>query len=357
MMTPRRVVGLLIAAGVILAVAFWASSQRHRNDQTVAGQPVLEGLKTSVNDVTELRISKGDGTHVTLRKQPNAWDVVEREYPSDSGKVRKLLIDLGGLQVVEEKTSDPASYERLGVEDVKSAKAGGTQVEAVTAKKTYGVIVGRVGGQKSSYVRVSGATRSFLASPQVMADANPKQWLARDLLDIPETRIKEVAVTPATGPSYSVSREKKEQTDFAVSNVPKGRELSSPGAGNALAGELMSFTLDDVRKRPADAKAPESATFRTFDGLELRIDGAKDGDRRYISVTPSSTAKETAAESQTLTGRMKGWQYEIPSYKYDTLFKPLEELLKKPEPKEDKKKPAKTSPGGPKAPIPAPPSG
>src|SRR5689334_18361100 len=139
MMTPRRVVGLLIAAAVIIAVGFWASS-RHRHDVAVSGQPVLDGLKAAVNDVTEVRLTKGDGTHVTLKKTPSSWDVAEREYPADSGKVRKLLLDLGSLETVEEKTSDPASYDKLGVEDVKSAKAGGTRVEAVTPKKVYSVI-------------------------------------------------------------------------------------------------------------------------------------------------------------------------------------------------------------------------
>src|SRR4051812_14595596 len=105
MMTPRRVVGLLVAAAVIIAVAFWVSS-RNRHAAPVAGQPVLVGLKAAVNEVTELRIAKGDGTHVTLKKKPASWEVAERGYDADSGKVRKFLLDLGSLSVVEEKTSD-----------------------------------------------------------------------------------------------------------------------------------------------------------------------------------------------------------------------------------------------------------
>jgi hypothetical protein len=355
MMTPRRVVGLLIGALVIVAVGFWASSQRHRSDASAAGQPVLTGLKAAVNDVTELRLAKGDGTHVTLRKQPAAWEVVERGFPADSGKVRKLLLDLGSLAVVEEKTSDPASYDRIGVEDVKGAKAGGTRVEAVTPKKVYSVIAGRGAGMKSTYVRVADTPKSFLASPQITADADPKQWLEKSVLDIPEARIKEVAVTAASGPAYTASREKKEQTDFTVANVPKGRELSSPSAANMVAGELASFTLDDVRKAPADAKAAETATFRTFDGLELQLAGQKDGERHYVSITPRSTAKETESEAQTLGARVTGWQYEIPSYKYEQIFKPLEDLLKKPEPKEEKKPAAGKKPAAPKD-SPAPPT-
>lgn len=344
MMTPRRVVGLLIAALVIVSVAFWASTRNRHVAPAAAGQPVLEGLKGAVNEVTELRIAKGDGTHVTLKKKPTTWEVGEREYAADSGKVRKFLIDLGALSVVEEKTSDPASYARIGVEDVNSAKAAGTRVEAVTPKKTYSVIAGPSAGMKSSYVRVTGAPKSYLATPQIAGEADPKVWLERNILDIPEKRIKEVAVKPATGAAYTVSREKAEQTDFTVSNVPKGRELTSPTAGNAIAGELVSMTLDDVRKAPSPADlaavtklAGPTVTFLTFDGLEILMHGEKDGDHHYVTIAPRSIAKETATESQTLEARVKGWQYEIASYKYDLLFRPLEEMLKQPEDKKAKK--------------------
>ena len=148
------------------------------------------GSRRSVNDVTEVRIAKGDSTRVTLRKPPDAWHVVEREYVADSGKVRKLLLDLGALQVVEEKTSDPASYERIGVEDVKGATATGTQIEAVTPKKVYGVIAGRVLGHE---VVVRASERCAEELPRLAsdhADANPKQWLQKDVLDIAEAASK-----------------------------------------------------------------------------------------------------------------------------------------------------------------------
>ncbi|HEV7714028.1 MAG TPA: DUF4340 domain-containing protein, partial [Steroidobacteraceae bacterium] len=284
MMTQRRVVVLLAAAVVVIGGAVWVSSQRHLDRDTTAGQPVLEGLKAALNDVTEIRVTKGDGTHATLRKRPTDWAVVERSYPADSGKVRKLLLDLGALEVVEEKTRDPANFARIGVDEVNSPKATGTRVEAVTPKKVYGLIVGNTSGSKSVYVRAAGAQQSLLATPGVTADSDPKRWLDHTLVDIPEARIKEVALAPAGSTAYTVSREKKEQTDFTVSNIPKGRELSSPGAGNPMAGDLASVTLDDVRSSataPAATAPADRVTFRTFDGLELQVDGRKEGDHHF----------------------------------------------------------------------------
>jgi hypothetical protein len=325
-MTARRVSLLLIVAVLVVASALYLSSRPNVAASSAAGAPVFAGLKPVVNDVTEVRISKGDGTRATLRKRAADWIVVERDYTADGGRVRKLLLDLSNLEVVEEKTSEPANYAQLGVEDVTSATAGGAKLEAVTPSKTFALIVGKPSGTKSGYVRTVGEKRSLLAAPQLSLDSDPKRWIERAIVDIPQDRIRQVAVKPAAGPAYTVTREKKEQTDFTVAAVPKGRELSSPSAANPLAATLTALTLDDVRRPPADA-APEQANYETFDGLHLVVTGRKDGDRRFLAVTPSSTAKESAQEAQTLEARLKGWEFEIPGYKYDAIFRPLEELL------------------------------
>ena len=83
--------------------------------------------------------------------------------------------------------------------------------------------------------------------------------------------------------------------------------------------------------------------FSTFDGLKIDVAGRKDGSRTLVSFTPSSTAKETEAEAKTLAARTNGWEFEIPSYKYDDMFRSLEDLLKKPP--EPAAKGAKGKPG------------
>ena len=339
-MTGRRVGALIVAALVVILLGLWLSSRRNANPVSEAGQPVLKTLKAQLNEVTEIRAARGDGSQVTLKKQPTGWVVAEREYPADAGKVRKLLIDLSSLATVEAKTSDPTKYSQLGVEDVTSPAATGTRIELVTPEKVNGVIVGKTSGMKSGYVRATDLKQSVLATPQITVETDPKRWIEPTLVDIPESRIKEVEVLPTSGLAYRVTREKKEQTDFTVPGLPKGRELSSPSVANSVAGELTALTLTDVRKTPAEAPAkPERAVFRTFDGLEIQVQGVKDGDRHFVSLTPVSSAKETASEAQTLDARTKGWQFEIPAYKYDAMFKPLEELLAKVE--EKKKGPGK----------------
>ena len=117
-MSARRVVALLIAGLGLVAFAMWIASQRHLERATLAGDLVLPDLEHHVNAVTELVLRKADGTHTTLKRDGAGWSVGERGWPADAGKVRKLLLDLGALNIVEEKTRLPANYPQLGVQDV-----------------------------------------------------------------------------------------------------------------------------------------------------------------------------------------------------------------------------------------------
>jgi len=189
---------------------------------------------------------------------------------------------------------------------------------------------------------VSGSPSSLLAAPLLTVDASPKTWLDRALVDLPLTRVRQVEEKPADGPAFTATREQKEQADFTVSPIPKGRELTGPGAADMIAASLAALTLEDVQKRatPADARLSRAA-FRTFDGLELEAQGRKDGSRPLIAFSAHSTAPAAEAEAQQLNARLAGWEFEIPDYKYGALFRTLDELLKPPEPA---KKPAKKAP-------------
>jgi len=329
--SARRVAWLLVAGLAVIAFAIWLSSRRHLERDLAAGALVLPGLEQSVNSVTTVTLRKADGTLATLQKDVSVWRVAERGWPADVGKVRKLLLDLGALNIVEEKTRLPANYPQLGVEDVSSPKATGTRVDIAAPSHTWSIIIGKSSGGKSGYVRVATAPQTLLAAPLLLVDSDPKAWLDRTLLDVPVARVREVAEHPASGAAFTVSRDKKEQNDFLVSPLPKGRELTSAAAAEPITTALGALTLEDVHKGGSTADPPAArATFRTFDGLELGLSGHKDGTHSLIAVTAHSTAKETAAEAEQLAARLTGWEFEIPDYKYNSIFTPLEELLRKP---------------------------
>jgi len=330
-MSARRVGWLLVAALAVIAFAIWLSSRRHLERDMVVGALVLPGLEHNVNTVTKVTLRKGDSTHATLQKDSDAWRVEERGWPADVSKVRKLLLDLGALNIVEEKTRLPANYPQLGVEDVSSPKATGTLIDITAPSRTWAVIIGKSSGAKSGYVRVAAAPQTLLAAPLLTVDSDPKGWLEKTLLDVPVARVRQVEEHPTQGPAFTAAREKKEQNDFTVSPLPKGRELTSAAAAEPITTALGSLTLDDVRKADAKTDPPAArALYRTFDGLEVEVTGHKDGTRSLIAISARSTSKDTAAEAEQLTARLSGWEFEVPDYKYNVMFSPLEDLLRKP---------------------------
>jgi hypothetical protein len=360
-MTPKRVALLFIAGFIAVAGSLWMSTQRHLERATLAGDPVLPGLEKTVNDISEIRLSKGDGTRTTLKKGAHDWVVAERNYPADSGHVRKLLLDLASLKVIEEKTHNRELYSELGVEDADSPKAMSTRVELIAPKQSYALLLGKPGEGQNVFVRVAHHEPSLLAHPLVTVDADPRHWIDRTMVDIADNRIKEMTIEPSTGPTYTATREAAQQ-DFKVSPIPKGRELSSSSAASEIAGALSSLQADDVRRAPPTASTPaapapsatpsktatatskpDHALLRTFNNLELDVTGFVEGEHHYVALVARSTAKASQAEADAINERMQGWQFDIPSYKYQPMFRPLEELLKKVEP--PKPKTAKSVPG------------
>ena len=327
-MGPQRVVVLLVAGLAVLAGAIWLASTRHLERATLAGDLVLPGLEQGVNTVTEVDLNKADGARTTLKKDGSAWTVAERGWPADTPKVRKLLLDLGALTVVEEKTRLAANYPQLGVEDVSTPHASGTRIDAVSPNKSWGLIIGKASSGKSGYVRVATAPQSVLAAPLLMVDAAPAGWLERTLTDLGGERVREIEEHPANGPEYTATRLKQGEPNFSVSPIPKGRSLTGPAVAEPIAAALSVLTLDEVRRAdPGAATGASHATFRTYDGLELALSGRQDGDHYLIAARAQGSSPQGEAEAQKLNTRLGGFEFEIPQYRYEVIFKPLVELL------------------------------
>jgi hypothetical protein len=346
-MSSRRVAWLLAGGVAVIAFAIWLSSRRHLERATLAGDLVLPGLEHTINAVTQVELRKGDGTHATMKEDSAGWIVGERGWPADINKVRKLLLDLGALNVVEEKTRLPANYPQLGVEDVGSPSATGTRVDIVAPAHSWALIVGKTSSAKSGYVRVVSAPQSFLAAPLLTLDADPRTWLEHALIDLRADRVRQVEEKPADGTGFSASRLRKAEGNFTVTPLPRGRQLAGPGAADAIAGALSGLLLDDAQKATARTAARAShALFRTFDGLEVEVAGHKEGTRTVVAISARSAGKDSAAEAQKLNGRLEGWEFDVPDYKYAAIFTPLEQLLKNPPesaPRKSAAKPAATA--------------
>lgn len=377
-MNSRRLLVLAVLALLVMAGALWLARQRNPPQSDTAQGKVLPALGGSLNAVNELRVvAAGDKSAVTLKRGEKFWRVMERDgYPADAGRLRTLLVDLGELAVIEEKTANPENYSKLGVEDLAAAAATGVRIDLLGLEEPASLIVGKSAGGDASYVRLAGAAASLQAKPQISVEREPKNWLDRTIVDIAADRVQEVRVSLPGAKPYVITRARTDQADFVVPALPKGKTLSSPFAANPVGSALSSLSLDDVRRVQASDDAAndlQRAEYRLFDGTTITVTGRKDGEKHLIRLaiafdeaqhqrfatasaqpapaekpaqpangTPTAAAKplattaktaptleEARTTAQSSAARVDGWFYEIPAYKFETLFQPLDDLLSK----------------------------
>ena len=128
--------------------------------------------------MTALSILKGSATPtVTIHKQGERWTVAQRgDYPADVAKLRKLLLALSDAKIREEKTSNPANYSIIGVEDPTVPGASGAQMNLLAQDGAHGLIVGKTVAE-GSFVRRAGEATSYIVEPGISFDTEPRYWI------------------------------------------------------------------------------------------------------------------------------------------------------------------------------------
>jgi hypothetical protein len=330
-MSRRRFIALALAALLAISGALYLSSQRNLPRDSHGGL-LLPSLASELNTVTALSVRRGSATpSVTVHQQSGKWTVAERaDYPADVSKLRKLLLALSEAKIVEQKTSNPASFPVIGVEDPASAGATGAEISVVAHDGTHAVIIGKPVGD-GNFARRNGENTSYSVEPSISFEAEPRYWIDSRLLDIKATDIQSFAVKPAAGPSYTVHRGDAGKADFVLDGAPAGRKAADPAALAPSPTALSALTADDVSPAAAiDFSKATVATVTLTGGNVITITGSAVGDKHWVSLQ----ASKDAALSALAAGRA----FELTGYRFDAIFRPLEQLLVPKEPPPGTKK-------------------
>ncbi|MEM9303729.1 MAG: DUF4340 domain-containing protein [Pseudomonadota bacterium] len=353
-----KMLGTLAAVtALVAALALWLTAGREAAPERSPGEMLAPGLLDAVNEVNSIRITDAEsGAVTTLELVEDRWTIAERGgYPAEVTDLRRGVLAFAEARLVEAKTANPDFYGRLGVEDPATAGASSRRIEVELPAASFDVIVGALAsrGQTSTFVRRAGEAQSWAASGNLRLDADPKDWLERAILDLPTQTVRSVVITHPDGGTVAITKAEPGLPNFAVADVPEGRELLSPSAGNSIAGALASLRLEDVVARsdfdPGEAE-PVRATFAGFDGRRATVSAWRVDDVRYVTVAldfdpalvavaPDETGTDGADAESTievadaaavadLASRLDGWVFAIPSYKHSNLTKRLDDLLK-----------------------------
>jgi hypothetical protein len=355
-MNRQRLTTLVVISLLALGAASYFSSRRNSSHDT-QGTLLFPTLAAQVNTVTEVSVLKGSTTPaLSVRKQGEVWTVAERaNYPADLSKLRRLVLSLTDAKIVEEKTSNPASYPVIGVEDPLKPEAGGVEVAISAADGKHAIIIGK-SAPDGTFVRRAGEEKSYSVSPAISVDAEPRFWIDTKLLDLNAADIQKVDVKFIGGASYLIHRAAPAAppaaasaasapvpapaapppADFILDGVPAGRKAADSPTLSPSPTTYSNLTIDDVAQADSlDFSKGSAVTVTLAGGNIVTLTGVVIGDKHWIKVA--------ATQDAALTAKATGRAYEISNFRYDAIFRPLEKLLV-PKPAPEAKKTTAASP-------------
>ena len=296
------------------------------------------GLADRDRHIDSIRITSKEYGTVAIDFVPDrGWILpAEHGFPANYDLVRKTIYGMAGLEALAPETARPEWLKYLDLDappkghgvKVTLYDDKGHVIAALIAGKTK--TLGEL-GQLGLFVRTPTSNQSWLARSVFQPDANPADWMNKDVLDLARSEIKSVTVKPNHGPSYTVARTEPSDPNFSLSGLPKGRTLAYPTAPNGPAFGLVDFSFDQaVPIQTVDFSHATQTEATTFDGLTInaRI-AAQDGSSWVALAAQAKPANKIATLKARKINKIAGaWAFEIPAYKAAQLTTPLDNLLK-----------------------------
>jgi len=315
-----------VLAAVVLALVLLIAVVERTDDNGPAMQEraLLPGLAEHANSIQRIRVITADADPLTLRLDSGRWvNAARDDYAVDLGKLRPLIVALADARILEEKTSNPEHYGKLGVDDPEE-DGSGTKITVEGEGFAYTIILGESAQGNHRYARLADEETSYLVDQNPGVPDSAADWLLSDVLDIAADKVRSVTITHADGETIAIAKESEDQTDFTVLDVPEGRELSYGTVANGIAGALGALRFDDVRKA-VDGAVETSAVFETWDGLQISAQVRADGEDAWVTFSVAGEPDDTAGD---IGEKLAGWQYRLPEYKKNLMTRRWDDILK-----------------------------
>jgi hypothetical protein len=364
-MDKKALIGLSLAAAALVGGAVYMQRDVQTAESALEGKDALApALADRVNEVAEVRVVRNAGSY-TLKKAGDGWGLAEKGgHPVETATVRKALLVLRDMKRLEKKTADPAKHAQLDLADPAAEGSKCVRIDLLDAggATLASVLVGKQLEQKNAlssnrtYARLAGDDQCWLASGKAEFFESSVDWLEKKIVEIKRDRVRAVGIAHPDGERYDISRPDKSTSDFALAEIPEGKEPSYAGAPGAVASALEWVNLEDVAPVASidfSTGAGPVATFTTFEGVVVQVT-TKDQDgkswarieARYEAPSaaqgpapaavegqpapedPAKVAADAQAEVEKLQKKLSGWAYQISSYSRSNFGKKKAEVLK-----------------------------
>lgn len=337
-MSPRSFAVLAVAAAVSAAAAIAVYTSSVEWSRAVqGGMPLFADLRDKAPHVATIEVVQGD-KRLTLQRDGDNWVLREHEsFPAAPERVTGLLGSLTAAELAEAKTKMEDRYALLGVEDpsVKEAKSRLVRLLDGGGKELAAVIVGEKRldpsglGQSGTYVRRPGEEQAWLATANIDAGLELKDWVDPRLFEARRDEVKTVEVVLPGEEPLKIKRD-PERPGHTLEDIPDGMKLKYINVVDEVVRAASTLEFTDVRK---DRAAPDDAATSTVvmeldDGLKVTAKIWDDGGETWLTLQASGDG-EAGKRAEALTARAKGWQFRITESRAKEILKRRGDLLEK----------------------------
>ena len=337
-----------LTAAVVVAAGVAVSTQTEITALTAGVDPAFPKLPENINGVAKIEI-KNAKAEFSMTLVGGNWGMDEKDgYLVEFQKVKSAIVNLSNFRLIEKKTADAARYERLDLNDPaeKKAKSRNVVLKDVKGAVLADVIIGKLNpnlfgsGGAGTYIRRADEKVTWLARGQVELGEEPNNWMARQIVNYGQEKVRKVVVSNPEGNEIVLAKANVQESNFKIGNVPEGRAIKNKDEADPLAGVMWRMMFDDVQKAEKQKwpAKPWIAQYTVWDGYTIRIETAKFGEDfwgRFSAVIDSTvtdakkkiTATKAVAE---INGRTKGWTYMLTAGDSEKLTSTMEDYLAKP---------------------------
>lgn len=337
---------------IVAMAAFAVSMQRRAFTSDFEPRVVFPALAERANEARKLEIRNRLETVTVVRDaaQPGLWRLEEKGgHPVKPQLVKRTVVGLSDLELVEERTAQPAWHKHINLTDP-ADKGTGVRItvfgedDEVLASLIAGKLEGSadVDGTGTIYVRRTDEDQTYVARGSFNLEQKPAKWVDTDVLALAKGRVTRVDVTPPEGDAYGVVLAADADLSatpgpaYVIRDLDEGLQPVTDYAITGIGNALVSVQFIDVvpaADRPLDA--PVVSRFHTEDGLVVTVEAEKQDKQYYARFTAAAAADADAAvtaEAEALNERLAPFVYALPTARGADLTRTLDTLT---EPKTD----------------------
>ncbi len=340
-MRQKTVLALAGIAALSAALATGSAFVQQRVETTDRnGELVFPGLLDRLQENLKSVVIRHAGGTISLDRDGTVFRYRERaNYPADPEKVVDLVVDIARLTKLESKTNRPDRYARLDLQDPTEKGSNAKQVTLIDAngKEMATLVVGKrkytLGGKEGgTYVRLLGEEQTWLAQGEVNPGVAPRDWIAKDIANIPDAAVKRVTVITPKG--YRVIAARGADEKFVIENLPKGVKLESEFVAEEYSRILSGLQAEDVAplaQVPFAKDKTYTAAVETAEGSTITVEMTEvaEGSWVRISAQPPKDLGSQGSAAQAMAAinsRGEGRIFQVPAYKVAIMKRTLADL-------------------------------